>query len=65
MKFSKCPKCGGDRLKHINEVFARFDCMDCHQRMDERDYVLWAIKIFGYKLNMMHLFELIFESVNN
>lgn len=64
MDFSKCPKCGG-RLEYINEALADFDCLDCRQRMDKRDYIEWALKNFGHKIDVPYLFVLVFGSVNH
>ena len=60
---SKCPKCGGD-LKLINESMAKFDCVDCHQRMDIRDYITFGIKNFHVRIEMDPIFVLVFDGVN-
>lgn len=61
---SKCPKCGG-RLMHIHASLASFDCQDCGQRMDKRDYIEWALKNYGYKINKEDLFRTAFRGVNS
>lgn len=58
---SICPKCGG-YLNSINQMFAKFECEDCGQRMDKRDYIIWAIKNFTVDLDL--LFEITYEGVN-
>ena len=61
---SRCPKCGGHRLKFIDEALALFDCRNCGQRMDKRDYIEWALKNFSHKFNIDLLLEIVYEGVN-
>jgi len=65
VEYSKCPKCGGDRLKYIGEIFTDYDCEDCHQRMDKRDYAEWVLKNFVSRIDMELIFDAMFEGVNN
>ena len=63
---SQCPKCGDpDGLIYIAQTLADFDCLECGQRMDKRDYIEWAIKNFNHKIDMKKIFEICIGGVNN
>ena len=63
-EISKCPKCGGE-LQYINETMADYDCIDCGQRMDKRDYIQWPLKNFWGRIDQGMIFDTVFEGVNN
>ena len=65
-EWSKCPKCGSDTLKYINESTALFDCQNkyCGQRMDRNDYIKWALQNFGSKIDKKAIFIMCLTGVN-
>lgn len=63
-EYSRCPKCGSYKLKYINESLADFDCQDCGQRMNKRDYIEWALKNFNHKINIYEMFLEAYEGIN-
>ncbi len=66
-EISKCPKCGDDTLKFINEKMGTlFDCQNkhCGQRMDRNDYIRWGLQNFGNKINKHDVFIKCFVGVN-
>lgn len=68
-RYSKCPKCGGSKLKHLSTIGtpvgldANFKCEDCKKQFTFKDYIEAAISKIE-RTPYMQIFDRCYYEVN-